>query len=49
MNIRDPNQPLLVSRSTEKNLRAGQTELIMLIPELCRPTGLNDSMRSNFQ
>lgn len=47
--IRDPNQPLLVSRSTEKNRRAGENDLIMLIPELARATGLTDHMRADFQ
>ncbi|XP_030561453.1 protein aubergine [Drosophila novamexicana] len=47
--IRDYKQPLLVSRPTEKNIRGGVSQLIMLIPELARATGLTDDMRSNFQ
>lgn len=45
--IRDKKQPLLVSRPTEKNVRSGQNEFIMLIPELSRATGLNDQMKNN--
>ncbi|XP_075154889.1 piwi like RNA-mediated gene silencing protein aubergine [Haematobia irritans] len=47
--IRDQKQPLLVSRPTEKNIRGGQDEFIMLIPEICRATGITDAMRSNFK
>ncbi|XP_055848829.1 protein aubergine [Episyrphus balteatus] len=47
LNIRDKKQPLLVSRPTEKNIRGGQSEFIMLIPELSRATGLNDEMKNN--
>uniref|UniRef100_A0A1I8PZG7 Uncharacterized protein n=2 Tax=Stomoxys calcitrans TaxID=35570 RepID=A0A1I8PZG7_STOCA len=47
--IRDERQPLLISRPTEKNIRGGQDEFIMLVPELCRATGLTDAMRSNFK
>lgn len=47
--IRDYNQPLLVSRPTERNIRGGQSEFIMLVPELARATGMTDEMRNNFQ
>ncbi|XP_013106819.2 protein piwi [Stomoxys calcitrans] len=47
--IRDPQQPLLLSKSKERSLRGGDNELIILIPELCRATGLTDDMRNNFQ
>lgn len=40
---------MLISRPTEKNIRGGQNEFIMLIPELCRATGITDAMRSNFR
>uniref|UniRef100_A0A0A1WMT6 Protein piwi n=1 Tax=Zeugodacus cucurbitae TaxID=28588 RepID=A0A0A1WMT6_ZEUCU len=46
--IKDAKQPLLVSRPTERNIRGGQNEFIMLIPELARSTGLTNAMRSNF-
>ncbi|CAB0044919.1 unnamed protein product [Trichogramma brassicae] len=47
--LRDMGQPLLVSRSTARDRRAGQSELIYLIPELCRSTGLTDTMRKDFK
>lgn len=47
--IRDPNQPLLMSKSKARDLRAGKQELIALVPELCRATGLSDQMKGNFQ
>lgn len=47
--IRNPTQPMLISRSTEKQRRGGEQETISLIPELCRPTGLTDKQRNNWQ
>lgn len=46
--IRDPRQPMLVSRSKARDIRAGQPELIYLIPELSRITGITDDMRRDF-
>lgn len=46
--IRDVNQPLLVSKAKEKNLRGGEEKLILLVPELCRATGITDRMRNDF-
>lgn len=46
--IRDERQPLLISRSSDRDIRAGMTELIVLLPELCRPTGLTEQERKNF-
>lgn len=37
--IKNDSQPLLVSRSKPKDRRAGQAELVYLVPELCRTTG----------
>lgn len=48
LNIRETNQPLLVSQSTARSIRGGQAEFILLVPELCRATGMTDDMRSNF-
>ncbi|XP_077488732.1 piwi-like protein 1 [Amblyomma americanum] len=45
--IRDMRQPLLVCRPKEKDLRAGRTQNIYLVPELCVLTGLTDEMRAN--
>lgn len=49
INIRDVNQPLLISKASARDIRAGLSETISLIPELCRATGLNDRMRSDFK
>lgn len=48
ISIRDDKQPILISKSKARDLRAGQSELIALIPELCRVTGLTDEMRKNY-
>ncbi|XP_058801648.1 piwi-like protein Siwi [Phymastichus coffea] len=42
--IKDMNQPLLVSKSKMRDRRAGKDEIVFLIPELCRITGLTDNM-----
>lgn len=42
--IQDRNQFLLVSKAKERDLRAGKTDLIYLIPELCRATGMTDKV-----
>jgi aubergine-like protein len=42
------DQPLLVSKSKARELRAGAQETVYLVPELCRMTGLTDRMRENF-
>ncbi|XP_056630152.1 piwi-like protein Siwi [Diorhabda sublineata] len=47
--IQITDQPLLVSRSKPREIRAGMPELILLIPELCQLTGLTDRQRENFQ
>ncbi|XP_058798402.1 piwi-like protein Siwi [Phymastichus coffea] len=47
--IRDMRQPLLVSKSKMRERRAGQDELIYLIPELCRSTGISDNMICEFK
>uniref|UniRef100_A0A336LSU2 CSON003002 protein n=1 Tax=Culicoides sonorensis TaxID=179676 RepID=A0A336LSU2_CULSO len=49
ISIKDVRQPLLLSKSKDKNVRSGSDEVIALIPELCRATGLTDEMRSNFR
>lgn len=38
--IRSDSQPLLVARSTQRDRRAGKDEIIYLVPELCRATGI---------
>ncbi|XP_038111911.1 protein aubergine [Culex quinquefasciatus] len=47
--IRDAQQPMLLSRAKKRDLRAGGCELMALVPELCRVTGLTDQMRSDFR
>ncbi|XP_003708345.1 aubergine isoform X2 [Megachile rotundata] len=46
--IRNDSQPMLVTRLKPKERHAGQPELVYLVPELCRATGLTDNMRENF-
>lgn len=48
LNILVKNQPLLVSKANARNIRSGQPEFILLVPELCRATGITDEMRNNF-
>lgn len=47
--IREPQQPMIIHKSKGRELRAGQAELIYLVPELCFLTGLTDEMRANFR
>lgn len=47
--IARPDQPLLISRSKAREIRAGMPELVVLVPELCIMTGLTDRQRENFQ
>nr|CAI5824559.1 unnamed protein product [Callosobruchus analis] len=46
--IQVKNQPMLVSRSKPREIRAGMPETIYLVPELCQLTGLTDRQRDNF-
>ncbi|XP_030750694.1 piwi-like protein Siwi [Sitophilus oryzae] len=43
-----PNQPMLVSRSKPREIRAGMPEVVILVPQLCTMTGLTDKQRENF-
>lgn len=43
------NQPMLISKAKPREIRMNMAELIYLVPELCRMTGLTDSQRANFQ
>ncbi|XP_005096149.1 piwi-like protein 1 [Aplysia californica] len=47
--IRDKDQPLLVSRPTERDRRRGDEQNLYLLPELCTITGLSDQVRSDFK
>lgn len=46
--IRDMDQPLLITKPTERDVRGGKKENIFLIPELCTITGLSEEARSDF-
>lgn len=43
--IKDPRQPMLVSRAKARDIRAGMQEIVHIIPEVCYCTGLTDQMR----
>lgn len=47
--IRDAMQPMLISNPKARDVRDGRTQILFLVPELCRATGLTDKMRANFQ
>lgn len=47
--ITDPNQPLVQCLPDARDRRAGRTEPIILVPELCQMTGLTESLRSNAE
>lgn len=49
IHIRDHNQPLIMTKAKQKDLRGGRDDTVMLIPELCRATGITDRMRNDFQ
>lgn len=44
LNIREMKQPMLVSRAKPREIRAGMSEIVYLVPELCRMTGLTGSL-----
>ncbi|XP_011630854.1 piwi-like protein Siwi [Pogonomyrmex barbatus] len=47
--ISDSRQPMLVTRSKTRGRQAVEMDRVYLVPELCRATGLTDSMRENFR
>lgn len=49
LKIQDPRQPMLIAQAKERQIRGGQAGIILLVPELCRATGLDENMRKNFQ
>uniref|UniRef100_A0A182MXI4 Aubergine n=1 Tax=Anopheles dirus TaxID=7168 RepID=A0A182MXI4_9DIPT len=48
VNIQDTKQPMLVSMPNQRQQRSGITSPILLVPELCRMTGITDDMRKDF-
>ena len=49
LRIKDDKQPMLVSKPKARDVRDGRDQVIFLVPELCRATGLTERMRANFQ
>jgi len=48
--IKDPKQPMLISRSKRRtNDEKDTDQLIALVPELCNLTGLTDQMKADFR
>lgn len=47
--IKEMQQPLLVSKSKARDIRAGKAEIIDLVPELCNCTGITEDMRNDFR
>lgn len=47
--IKNINQPMLISRIDPRELRVGMPDILYLVPELCRMTGLTDQDRSNAE
>jgi aubergine-like protein len=43
--VRNPTQPLLVSRPTRRDVNRGDDKPIYLLPELCGMTGLTDEQK----
>lgn len=48
LKIKDAGQPLLVSKPKAKDVRGNREQILLLVPELCRSTGLTDKQRANF-
>uniref|UniRef100_A0A182WDE0 Uncharacterized protein n=1 Tax=Anopheles minimus TaxID=112268 RepID=A0A182WDE0_9DIPT len=46
--IRDPKQPMLLTEPNDRLVRLGQDKPILLVPELCRLTGITEDMRRDF-
>lgn len=49
LTIKDQEQPMLVCMTKARDVRAGKEEKVLLVPELCRATGLTEQHRANFQ
>ncbi|XP_068083901.1 piwi-like protein Siwi [Anabrus simplex] len=48
LEIKNPDQPMLVSLPKLRERRRGFSTPVYLVPELCRMTGITDEMRANF-
>jgi len=49
IDIRDREQPMLVSLPSARDKRRGQNDPILLVPELCIVTGVDERMREDFK
>ena len=50
LDIKDPKQPLLISRSKRKTVEESEVaSLTALVPELCSMTGLTEAMKADFK
>ncbi|ENN72042.1 hypothetical protein D910_08708 [Dendroctonus ponderosae] len=49
LHVKIKDQPILISRSKPREIRAGMPEIVALLPEFCSMTGLTDRQRENFQ
>ena len=50
LDIKDPKQPLLISRSKRKTVEESEVaSLTALVPELCTMTGLTEAMKADFK
>lgn len=47
--IQNARQPMLVTKSKTRDRQAAEPERVYLVPELCRATGLTDTMRDNYK
>lgn len=47
--IKDRQQPMLISKSSERDARAGEATLLAFVPELCWITGFDDDMRKDHK
>uniref|UniRef100_A0A182LZC8 Uncharacterized protein n=1 Tax=Anopheles culicifacies TaxID=139723 RepID=A0A182LZC8_9DIPT len=47
--IRDPRQPMLLTKANDRLVRLGMDKPVLLVPELCRMTGITEDMRRDFQ
>lgn len=47
--INDLRQPMLVIKSSQRQIRSGQSQFFQLVPELCLATGFDDDMRTDYK
>ncbi|KAF7996956.1 hypothetical protein HCN44_002602 [Aphidius gifuensis] len=47
--IEHVTQPMLITRSSDKNRQDSTDTIVYLVPELCRATGITDAMRNDYK